>query len=119
MLVVTTENVAGFRTKKLLGLCFGIAVRSQDIGSNLTAALRTLRGGDIVELRTMLEEARQEALDRLIENAAAMGANAIVMTRFDSGGYLQTAGDIVAYGTAAFVTNDDGTVPSVLYDAPL
>ncbi len=103
MLVATTESVAGHRTVKTLGQCFGVVVRSRGIGGNLMAALRTILGGEIKEYTALLEEARRHATDRMVENATAMGANAIVMMRFDSNEIGQSMSEIVAYGTAAVI----------------
>ena len=103
MIVVTTENVTGHRTVRMLGQCFGVVVRSRGLGGNLVAGLRSIIGGEIHEYTQMLEEARRHALDRLVQNASAMGANAIVMMRFDSSEIGQVMSEIVAYGTAAVV----------------
>lgn len=103
MIVVTTENIAGHRVVQTLGQAFGVVVRSRGIGGNLMAGLRSLVGGEIHEYTQMLEEARRHAIDRLVANAAAMGANAIVMMRFDSSEIAQTMSEIVAYGTAVVV----------------
>ena len=100
MLVTTTENVAGHRTVKVLGQCFGVVVRSRGLGGNIVAGLRSIVGGEIKEYTQLLEEARRHAVDRLVENATLMGANAIIMMRFDSAEIGQTMSEIVAYGTA-------------------
>ncbi|MDE2333327.1 MAG: YbjQ family protein [Rhodospirillales bacterium] len=100
MIVVTTENVAGQRVRATIGQCFGVVVRSRGIGGNIAAGLRSIVGGEISEYTTMLEEARRHALDRMITNAVEMGANAVVMMRFDSSEIGQTMSEIVAYGTA-------------------
>jgi len=100
MLVVTTENVPGHRVTQVKGQVFGVVVRSRGIGGNVMAGLRSLVGGEIHEYTQMLEEARRHALDRLVTNAKAMGANAVVMMRFDSAEIGQTMSEIVAYGTA-------------------
>ncbi|GAO39731.1 hypothetical protein SCH01S_39_00160 [Sphingomonas changbaiensis NBRC 104936] len=100
MIVVTTENVPGFRVREVKGQCFGLVVRSRGLAGNISAALRSLIGGEIKEYTSLLEEARRHAVDRLVENASAMGANAIVMMRFDSSEIGQTMSEIVAYGTA-------------------
>jgi uncharacterized protein YbjQ (UPF0145 family) len=100
MLVVTTENIAGYRIDRVLGQVFGVTVRSRGIGGNITASLRSVFGGEIKEYTEMIEDARKAAIDRMIQNAHAMGANAIVMMRFDSGEIGQTMSEIVAYGTA-------------------
>lgn len=103
MIVVTTENIANYRVKETLGQCFGVVVRSRGLGGNIMAGLRSLAGGEIVEYTKMLEDARRHAIDRLVKNAQVMGANAIVMLRFDSSEIGQTMSEIVAYGTAVIV----------------
>ncbi|MBE1162484.1 YbjQ family protein [Dyella acidiphila] len=103
MLVVTTENVPGHQVVQVKGQVFGLVVRSRGIGGNVMAGLRSLVGGEIHEYTQMLEEARRHALDRLVSNAKAMGANAVVMMRFDSAEIGQTMSEIVAYGTAVVV----------------
>jgi uncharacterized protein YbjQ (UPF0145 family) len=100
MLVVTTENVPGHRVVQVKGQVFGVVVRSRGIGGNFMAGLRSIVGGEIHEYTQMLEEARRHALDRLVSNAKLMGANAVVMMRFDSAEIGQTMSEIVAYGTA-------------------
>jgi uncharacterized protein YbjQ (UPF0145 family) len=103
MLVVTTENVAGHRVTEVKGQCFGVVVRSRGLGGNIMAGLRSIVGGEIHEFTQLLEEARRHAIDRLMQNAASMGANAIVMMRFDSAEIGQTMSEIVAYGTAVVI----------------
>jgi uncharacterized protein YbjQ (UPF0145 family) len=103
MLVVTTENVAGHRIVEVKGQCFGVVVRSRGIGGNVMAGLRSIVGGEITEYTQLLEEARRHAVDRLVQNATAMGANAVLMMRFDSAEIGQTMSEIVAYGTAAVI----------------
>jgi uncharacterized protein YbjQ (UPF0145 family) len=103
MIVATTENIAGHRTVESLGQVFGVVVRSRSIGGNLVAALRSIAGGEIKEYTALVEETRRHAIDRLVANATAMGANAVVMMRFDSGEIGQTMSEVVAYGTAVRV----------------
>ncbi len=103
MIIVTTENVAGHRVVKSLGQVFGVVVRSRGLGGNIVAGLRSLVGGEIHEYTQLLEEARRHAVDRLVTNATAMGANAVIMMRFDSAEIGQTMSEIVAYGTAAVI----------------
>jgi uncharacterized protein YbjQ (UPF0145 family) len=100
MIVTTTENVAEHRTVEALGQVFGVVVRSRSIGGNLAAAIRSIAGGEIKEYTALVEETRRHAIDRLVQNATAMGANAVVMMRFDSGEIGQTMSEVVAYGTA-------------------
>jgi len=103
MLVVTSEHVAGHQVRQTLGQCYGVVVRSRGLAGNLMAGLRSVVGGEIREYTQMLEEARRHAVDRLVENATLMGANAIIMMRFDSSEIGQTMSEIVAYGTAVIL----------------
>ena len=103
MLVATTENVAGHRTRQTIGQVFGVVVRSRGLGGNIIAGLRSIVGGEIHEYTQLLEETRRQAVDRMVRNATAMGANAVVMMRFDSSEMGQTMSEIVAYGTAVVV----------------
>ena len=103
MIVVTTENIPHHRVVEVKGQVFGVVVRSRGIGGNFMAGLRSIVGGEIYEYTQLLEEARRHAVDRLVQNATAMGANAVVMMRFDSSEIGQTMSEIVAYGTAAVV----------------
>jgi uncharacterized protein YbjQ (UPF0145 family) len=103
MLVATTENLAGYRVKEVKGQVFGVVVRSRGLGGNIVAALRSLLGGEIHEYTSMLEDSRKQALDRMIQNAAGMGANAVVMMRFDGSEIGNTMTEVVAYGTAVII----------------
>jgi uncharacterized protein YbjQ (UPF0145 family) len=103
MIVTTTENVVGYRVKEVKGQVFGVVVRSRGLTGNIMAGLRSIVGGEITEYTSLLEEARRHAVDRMVQNAQAMGANAIVMMRFDSSEIGQVMSEIVAYGTAAVV----------------
>ncbi|HEY8696655.1 MAG TPA: heavy metal-binding domain-containing protein [Rhizomicrobium sp.] len=107
MLVTTTENVPGQRRVKTLGQVFGVVVRSRGLGGNIIAGLRSIAGGEIHEYTQLLEETRRQAIDRLVKNATLMGANAVVMMRFDSSEIGQYMSEIVAYGTAAVLEPDD------------
>ena len=100
MIVATTEAVAGRRTRETLGQVFGVVVRSRGLGGNIAAGLRSIVGGEIPEYTALVEETRRHAIDRLVQNATAMGADAVVMMRFDSGSIGETMNEVVAYGTA-------------------
>lgn len=100
MIVTTTEQVAGYEVERALGQVFGLIVRSRGLAGNITAAFRSLGGGEIHEYTSMLEDSRRQALDRMVENATAMGATAVVMMRFDSSELGQNMAEVVAYGTA-------------------
>lgn len=100
MIVATTENVAGYRVKETKGQVFGVVVRSRGLTGNILAGLRSIVGGEITEYTELLEEARRHAVDRMVQNAGTMGANGIIMMRFDSSEIGQVMSEIVAYGTA-------------------
>jgi uncharacterized protein YbjQ (UPF0145 family) len=100
MIVTTTENIPGHSVVRTLGQVFGVVVRSRGIGGNISASLRSIVGGEIPEYTRLVEDARRHAIDRIVANAHAMGANAIVMMRFDSGEIAQAMNEVVAYGTA-------------------
>jgi uncharacterized protein YbjQ (UPF0145 family) len=110
MIVTTTENVSGARVTKNLGQVFGLTVRSRSLGGNIAAAFKSLVGGEIRSYVKLNEDARRQAVDRLVRNAAAMGANAVSMMRFDSTEMGRTMSEIVAYGTAQVIEWD--TAPS-------
>ncbi len=100
MLVTTTENIPGHKVAAVKGQVFGVVVRSRGLAGNFTASLRSIIGGEIKEYTELLEQTRRQAVDRMVTNATLMGANAIVMMRFDSSEIGQTMSEIVAYGTA-------------------
>jgi uncharacterized protein YbjQ (UPF0145 family) len=103
MLVATTPSIAGWRVVETRGHVFGLVVRSRGIGGNIMAGIRSLGGGEIHEYTTLLEDTRRQALDRLVQNATLMGANAVISMRFDSTELASTMSEIVAYGTAVVV----------------
>ena len=107
MMVVTTENVPGYRVIDVKGEVFGVVVRSRGLLGNFTATLRSYIGGEIKEYTQMLETGRQDAIKRMVQNATAMGGNAVVMMRFDSSAIDQTMSEIVAYGTAVVLEKRD------------
>jgi uncharacterized protein YbjQ (UPF0145 family) len=103
MVVTTTENIPEARVVRTIGQVFGLTVRSRSLGGNIAAALKSLVGGEIRSYVKLNEDARRQALDRMVENAAAMGANAVTMMRFDSTEMSRSMSEIVAYGTARVV----------------
>ena len=113
MIVTTTENIPDSEVVKTLGQVFGLTVRSRGIGGNIAALLKSLAGGEIRSYVKLNEDSRRQAIDRMVQNAAAMGANAVTMMRFDSTEMARSMTEIVAYGTARIVetvTDDPGSV---------
>lgn len=100
MIITTTEHVAGYEIAEMLGTSFGVVVRARGIGGDILASLKSLVGGEITQYTQMVEDARKQAMDRMVQNAHAMGADAVIMMRFDSGDIGQNMSEIVAYGTA-------------------
>ncbi|HHY21355.1 MAG TPA: YbjQ family protein [Bacilli bacterium] len=106
MIIVTTENIVNHKVKEIKGPVFGLTVRARGLGKDIVASLKGLVGGEINQYTEMLEDARKQAMDRMVANAKAMGANAIIMMRFDSGEIGQNMSEIVAYGTAVVVEEE-------------
>jgi uncharacterized protein YbjQ (UPF0145 family) len=106
MIVSTAPFIAGHRVIETKGQTFGLVVRSRGLSGNLIAGLRSLGGGEIHEYTELLEDTRRQALDRLVQNATLMGANAIISMRFDSSEMASYMTEIVAYGTAVVVAPD-------------
>lgn len=114
MLIATTPFIAGWRVAETKGHVFGLVVRSRGLGGNIMAGLRSIGGGEIKEYSALLEDTRRQAIDRLVQNATMMGANAVLSMRFDSSELAGTMSEIVAYGTAVVVVPDQnaGTAPA-------
>jgi len=106
MIVTTTPFVAGNRVKESKGQVFGLVVRSRGLAGNISAGLRSLVGGEIHEYTELLEDTRRQALDRMVQNATLMGANAVISMRFDSSELNNSMSEIVAYGTAVVIEAD-------------
>ncbi|MCI9161267.1 YbjQ family protein [Anaerotruncus sp. 1XD42-93] len=100
MLLVTTETIAG-KELEPLGLVKGSTIQSKNIGRDITQGLKTLVGGELKSYTDMMNQARQIATNRMIEEAQALGADAIVGVRYTSSSILQGAAEVMAYGTAA------------------
>ncbi|WP_034087641.1 YbjQ family protein [Streptacidiphilus albus] len=104
VLVVTTNDVPGYRVDKIIGEVFGLTVRSRNIGSQLGASFKSLAGGELRGLTKTLVESRNQAMDRLIEQARARGGNAVLTMRFDVTEAGGNGTEICAYGTAAVIS---------------
>jgi uncharacterized protein YbjQ (UPF0145 family) len=103
MIVVTTEDVAGYRVTAMFGQVYGVVVRSRGLGGNLMAGLRSIVGGEIHEYTSMVDDSRRQAIDRMCTNATRMGANAVVRMMFDSSEMGTSMNEVVAYGTAVTI----------------
>jgi uncharacterized protein YbjQ (UPF0145 family) len=108
MIVVTTEQVPGYRVVEVKGAVFGVIVRSRGLVPNFLATLRSYFGGEIKQYTRLLEEGRRDAMERMVQQAASAGANAVVMMRFDSSSIDQSFSEIVAYGTGVVLEKIGG-----------
>jgi uncharacterized protein YbjQ (UPF0145 family) len=108
MIISTAPFVAGYRVAETKGQVFGLVVRSRGLGGNLMAGLRSIAGGEIHEYTSLLEDARRQAIDRMVQNATMVGGNAVISMRFDSSELAGTMSEIVAYGTAVVIAPDAG-----------
>ena len=100
MLIVTTNDLPGWRITKVLGEVNGLTVRTRNVGAQIGASLKALGGGELRGLSKQLQESRAEALERLSESATSLGATAVVAMRYDSNELAGTFQEILAYGTA-------------------
>ncbi len=110
IIIVSTPYLPGYKIVKTIGFTWGLIVRSRGLGRNITAGLRSIVGGEIHEYTELLNQSREQALDRLKEHAEALGANAVVSVEFDSSEIGQTMTELFAYGTAVVVEKDE--IPS-------
>ena len=103
MLITTGNELPGYEITQLLGEAFGLTVRSRNIGSQLGAGLKSLVGGELRGMTTMLADGRNQAIQRLVEEAQGRGGNAIIGMRFDTSEFANTGTEICAYGTAVII----------------
>ena len=103
MIITTTDAIAGKKVVLTIGWVKGNTIRARHIGKDIVAGLRGIVGGEIIEYTKMMSEAREEAIARLIEDAEAQGANAVIGLRFSTSLVMQNASEILAYGTAVVV----------------
>jgi uncharacterized protein YbjQ (UPF0145 family) len=109
MMLLTSNYAAGYNIDKIVGLVYGITVRSRGLGGNLMAGLRSIGGGEIHEYTEMAHQARQQALDRLADHAKSLGANAVISVMFDSTEIGNTMDEIIAFGTAVVLSPVSGS----------
>lgn len=108
MLVVTTETVPGYRIVQFLGLARGNTIRARHLGRDIMAGFKAMVGGEIKSYTQLLTKAREEALQRMIDDAQKMGANAVVNVRFTTSSVMQGAAELFAYGTAVVAEPEQG-----------
>lgn len=100
MIVVTTPDIPGMRVVETLGLVRGNTIRTRHVGKDILAALRNLAGGEVREYTKMMAEAREQAIDRMVEEAETLGADAVVVVRFQTVEMMRGAAEMLCYGTA-------------------
>ncbi len=103
MTVVTTPNVPGNTVVRTLGLVRGNTIRARHVGKDIMAAMRNLVGGEVTEYAKLLAESREQALDRMVEQAEALDANAVIGLQFQTSVVMGGAAEMMAYGTAVVV----------------
>ncbi|MET9218904.1 YbjQ family protein [Streptomyces sp. NPDC088197] len=106
IIVVTTNDVPGFRVERVIGEVFGLTVRSRHLGSQIGAGLKSMIGGELKGLTKTLVQTRNQAMERLVEQAKARGANAVLMMRFDVTDAADLGTEVCAYGTAVVLARE-------------
>jgi len=99
MIITTTEQIAGKNIKKTVGMVKGSTIRARHLGKDIMAGFRGMVGGEISEYTKMMAEAREQAIQRMVEDAEKQGANAIVSIRFTTSMIMQNAAEVLVYGT--------------------
>ena len=103
MIIATTESIAGKRITQTLGVVRGNTIRAHHIGKDILALFRHVIGGEITDYTKLLAESREQALDRMVQHAQELGANAVVAMRFATSELMSGAAELLAYGTAVIV----------------
>jgi uncharacterized protein YbjQ (UPF0145 family) len=106
MIVTTTDSIPGKRIVRTLGLVRGNTIRARHIGKDIMAGLRNVVGGEIAEYTKLFAQAREQALDRMVDEARTLGANAILEIRFSTSMVMSAAAELLVYGTAVVVEDD-------------
>ncbi len=108
MMISTVDRVEGHRVARTLGLVRGNTIRTKHLGKDIVAWLRFLVGGEVREYTKMMAQAREQALDRMIEEARALGANGVIGMRFQTSKIMSGASEILCYGTAVILEREEG-----------
>lgn len=103
MILSTADDIPGKRIVKTLGLVRGNTIRARHLGRDILAKFRGVIGGEITEYTKMLAESREQCVDRMIAEAEKLGANAIVAVRFSTSSMMQSAAELLVYGTAVVI----------------
>jgi len=106
MMLVTSDTIPGKRIVRVLGLVRGNTIRARHIGHDIMAHLRNMVGGEISDYTKMIAESREQSVDRMIAEAEKLGANAVVTIRFSTSSMMQSAAELLCYGTAVVVEDE-------------
>lgn len=107
MILTNTETIQGKRIEAVYGIVRGNTIRARHLGNDILAALKLIVGGEISEYTKLLAEAREQAIDRMTEEAERLGANAVVNIRFSTSTVMRGAAELLAYGTAVKVVDEE------------
>jgi len=106
MIVTSCENIAHKRIVKTVGLVKGNTIRARHLGRDIGAFFRGIVGGEVKEYTKLLAESREQAIDRMVDDAESQGANAVIMVRFSTSEIMQGAAELLAYGTGVIVEDE-------------
>jgi uncharacterized protein YbjQ (UPF0145 family) len=106
MIVVTTEHVPGYRVVSAIGVVRGNTIRARHVGRDVMAYVRNLAGGEVREYTKLMGESREQAMDRMVEEAESLGADAVIGARFVTSMVMTTAAEILCFGTAVTLERD-------------
>lgn len=104
MITTTTDFVPGYEIEAILGIAKGSTIRSKNIGKDIMAGFKSIVGGELAGYTEMLNEARDEAMDRMIDEAEKLNADAVINIRLETAAVLQGAAEVLSYGTAVKIT---------------
>ncbi len=99
MIITTSEQIEGKKIVKTIGMVKGSTIRARHVGRDIMAGLRSVVGGEVTEYTKMMAESREQAIQRMVEDAEKQGANAVIGVRFTTSMVMQNASEILAYGT--------------------
>ena len=103
MIVVNTESLPGYRVTEVRGMVLGNTIRAKHVGRDIMAGLKNIVGGELRGYTEMMIEARRQAMERMIDQAEELGANAVLNVRYSTSMVVQAAAELLAYGTAVVV----------------
>ncbi len=106
MIYVTLDSIPGKKVSSVLGLVRGNTIRARHMGRDILAGLKSLVGGEIEDYTKMLAEAREQSIDRMLEEAKSLGANAVLGIRFSTSYMMSNASEILVFGTAVILEDD-------------